>query len=199
MKINLGIYCLAAVVLAAAGGLAAAASSGTLGSTSTGSVTVTASAPPPPRLVQILNVDDLILNNSSPASSIAIYGTKSASDNFCIVETTGGSVAVQVSTNTGVAVDGLWRANAIDVSGATIRLDFRLTRDDNATTGVLGSNNPQNGSASFTTVLSAGVARASAAECTTLGDNMKMHAGIDELAANGRSYSATLTFVVTPQ
>jgi hypothetical protein len=199
MRVCLGVQCLVAVAVAGAGGVVAAATNGTLGSTTTGSVTVTVSSPPPPRLVQILNLDDLTLNNNSPASSISMYGTKTASDDFCVVETTGGSVTVQVSTNTGIGIGGLWRANATDVSGATIPLDFRLTRADNSTAGVLGANNPQNDSASYTTTLSAGVARTSAAECTALGDNMKMHAGTDTLAADGRTYSAVITFVVTPQ
>ncbi|MFN7570160.1 MAG: hypothetical protein ACK5TK_01705 [Betaproteobacteria bacterium] len=190
--------CLIAAALVFASGVAGAASNGTLGSSSTGSLNVTANAPPPPRLVQVLNLDDLTLNNSSPVPHGG-YGSKGTSDNFCVVETTGGAVSLQVAISTGPAESGLWRLNATDSSGATVPMNLVLTRPDLTTTGLSGALNPQNnGTNAFTATLGAGVARGSSSECGTLGDNMRVSLGINELAANGRTYSAIVTFVVTP-
>ncbi len=180
---------------------AGAATQGTLGNSSTGSLSVTANAPPPPRLVQVLNLADVTLNNSLGAPTYAFTAlaegavTNGTSFNFCVVETTGGNASLTLtSSNGGNNGDGSFRLVHAG-SGSFVKYKVALT-DINAGGSLLDARSDANGSSFVTTVLSS-LVRTSAAACS--GDNLRLHLGFRTLPSTGYTYTDTLTIVVSPQ
>jgi hypothetical protein len=178
---------------------AGAATQGTLGNSSSASIAVTANAPPPPRLLQVLNLADVTLNNSLGAPTYAFTAlvegavTNGTSFNFCVVETTGGNASLTLtSSNGGNNGDGSFRLVHAG-SGSFVKYKVALT-DVNAS--VLDARSDANGS-SFITTIPGSLVRTSAAACST--DHLKLHLGFRTLPSTGYTYTDTLTIVVTPQ
>ncbi|MCE2969775.1 MAG: hypothetical protein LW847_06070 [Burkholderiales bacterium] len=194
-RISVFVALTAALCMSAAG----AATQGTLGNSSSASIAVTANAPPPPRLLQVLNLADVTLNNSLGAPTYAFTAlvegavTNGTSFNFCVVETTGGNASLTLtSSNGGNNGDGSFRLVHAG-SGSFVKYKVALT-DVNAS--VLDARSDANGS-SFITTIPGSLVRTSAAACST--DHLKLHLGFRTLPSTGYTYTDTLTIVVTPQ
>jgi hypothetical protein len=184
------------LVAAAMASPAFAATDGNLGSTSQGSFTNTFTAPPPPRYVQVLNLTDTIYDNSSSGAELGpVAGEKGGTSLFCVVETTGGAMSATVTSLRPSPQQNYFQARASD--GATLSYFFRILNANNQ--GGVAEGSPQSGSSSFTFSIPGYLVRTSASDCTSLGNNMKKHVGFSTLAADGRTFTDTITITVAPQ
>jgi hypothetical protein len=99
-----------------------AASQGNLGSTSTASFSMTVQAPVIPRQVQVLNISDVTFNNDTRSERDP--GRPGATMAFCVVDTNGGSVNLNI---TNAYSDGNFNWTARTSAGEEIQFQLDLT------------------------------------------------------------------------
>ncbi|WP_153013065.1 hypothetical protein [Pseudacidovorax intermedius] len=183
---------LAFLALAAVSGIAAAATQGTLGATSTGSFTNTFNSNP--RQVQVLGLQDALVTPNS-GNAYTKYGfLPGAQDQYCVVDTGGGSVKLTFTSANGKgsssAGNGLL-AKAAD--GST--LEYVLS------TGVQGDANSVVDTSLDTTGLTVPAASTvTAASSCGAGALMKsiVVQGGAALPVGTKIYTDTVTVVATP-
>jgi hypothetical protein len=142
--------------------------------------------------VQILQISDSsIAHTSTQITDAGGFTGLGATDQFCVVNTAGGGVTVQVLSAGGAAGDGM-SFFARGGGGATIRYRLSLFYNDN-TYGLLVSQTGQN---VFT--LPAVRTAVSTTACG-LGNIKKVSVLADPLTPGTGSFSDTITFVVGPQ
>ncbi len=190
MKIRLFVV---AVLSASASLSTHAAQQGTLGATSTGSFTLTADGPAAPRLVQVLNLSDLTFNNSTRADSFA--GAPGATMRFCLVDTYGGAVQLQLSNSNGFSNPNGWKL--LSSGGDQVAYTVSVT---NANDGSLLGGLPP-ASTSFFANAPSGVAVTNSTACGV--GNIKFNAVLENPTllpetVPARSYTDTITIVATP-
>jgi hypothetical protein len=174
---------LGAALLWGAGQPAVAASQGSPGATSTGAYTLTITAPPAPRLVQITNLADVTIDqNSGPAEGRS--GSFGASNRFCIVDTSGASVTLTVTSANG------WLMRA--TTGQTVAYQFEITSPDLAT-----SFGGSADGTSFTRPIPPAHLVTSASACGI--GTLKKHAWLSALPVTGLTYNDVITMTVAPQ
>lgn len=153
------------VLLALATSPVFAAQQGSLGTTSTATYEITANGPVLPRLVQILNVSEVI-TTSTRAERVA--SSPGATASACVVDTYGGAVSLTVSNAlaNGNTADG-WVLKAS--TGDTII--FRTEVTDMSNSAIYGGF--QGGSNSFVARIPAGSTVSSSGSCGT--GTIKLH------------------------
>jgi hypothetical protein len=168
---------------------ALAASQGTAsGTSSTGNFLLTAQGPATPRTVQVLGLSDPTLTNTSRAEvDSSNPGVTTA---FCIVDTYSGSVSLTVSTGSG---SGQFQVVAGD--GTRLQYLIRITDPTNAT----NYGGDVTTATSFTRPITSGTVNNSS-NCGS--GNYKAHIRLTQFMPEtipARTYTDTVTFVVTPQ
>lgn len=164
------------------------------------SFTATAQGPALARQVQILNVSDVTITNSThPENNAGVVGVSMP---FCIVDTYVGAVNLTMTTSNPLGGFNKWVLKSGDGSGVTYVLD--LTYAD-----LTGSFTPGGSltSSSVTNLVPAGKAVASSGACGS--GNFKVHFKVyDSGGFNpaplpetlpAKTYTDTITMVVTPQ
>lgn len=182
-----------ALCLLATASLAGAATQGSLSSTSSsGTIGVTANRPVLQRQVQILGISDVTIS-STTSSELAILSGQGSTTAFCIVDTYGEALSMQVSPSAGGRAFGNW--GLIDGSGNVVRYRVTFTNASRSTTyGASGPGYP------LTVSLPAGLAVTASGSCGS--GNMKAH--FDMVSALPQTYPArastdALTLTITPQ
>jgi hypothetical protein len=172
---------------------AGAATQGTPSSTSsTGSFVFTANAPATPRLVQVLNISDVTVDNSSRAlkgPSNVPGGTMS----FCVVDTYVGTVGLSISSTNYTGTNG-WNVRA---SSDGSRLEYDVLAETPSET-TLGASSPS--AASFAVSMGPTRVVGDSSQCST--GNIRMHLNLKATMPTSlpaKSYTDTVTIVATPQ
>lgn len=127
---------------------------------STGSFVFTANGPATPRLVQVLNISDVTVDNSSRA----IKGPGSMT--FCVVDTYDGTVGLSISSTDYTAVNG-WNVRAAS-DGSRLEYDVLAETPSEST---LGASSPSG--ASFAVSLSPTWVVTDSSQCST--GNIRLH------------------------
>jgi hypothetical protein len=171
---------------------AGAVTQGTPSSTSsTGSFVFTANAPATPRLVQVLNISDITVDNSSRAlkgPSNVPGGTMS----FCVVDTYVGTVGLSISSTNYTGANG-WNVRASDGS----RLEYDVLAETPSET-TLGASSPS--AASFAVSMGPSRVVGDSSQCST--GNIRLHLNLKATMPTSlpaKSYTDTVTLVATPQ
>lgn len=193
MKVNASIAFFAAACFFAAGG-AQAATQGTASTTSsTASFTLSGTGPTPPRLVQVLNVSDTSFTNASRAETNgSAVGVTMA---FCVVDTYSGSVQMTVSSTNPAFSGNQWALKTAD--DERIGYFTRVTRAD--LTNIQDNQNfPGQNTMTFGVPSAAVVASTSSCGSGNLKVHFTLASSMPETLP-ARTYSDTITLVVTPQ
>ena len=181
------LACLAAALTLAGGGAAIAATQGALGATSTGQYTNTFGTTVV-RSVQVLNlVDTLVLNTSGGVFERYQYAT-GVVDNFCVVDTTGAAVNLHVSS----PKLGAWFDTATAADGSEMNYFLNLSRQDGSAIQRMGNG----GAEQPNYVVPAGATVTSAANCA--GGNMQKMAALMNPITNNVTFTSNVTLVATP-
>lgn len=172
---------------------AQAATQGTLGPTSSGSYVVTANGPATPAQVQVLNVSDVTLTNSSRVSWDP--SRPGVSMQFCLVQTQGGAVNLSVSSASGSDSQG-WLLKTANNESVTYVADLYSVSPETRLGGSVG------GSSNYLVNVAAGVAVTSSATCGAgnLRSDIRLvnQAGMPQTFP-ARTYTDTITIVASPQ
>lgn len=180
--------CALALAGAALSGAALAATQGSPSTTSsTGNFAVTATSPATPRQVQVLNISDIAVNNSTRADDDP--SRPGATMAFCLVDSYGGTVALAATTaNT---PSGSWQLRSADASAVGYEIVFR-PMDNSSVYGTTGAastlaiSNPAR--VSSTALCGGGTIKAQVHLFGNIPDSFPI-----------KTYSDTVTLVLTPQ
>jgi hypothetical protein len=171
---------------------AMAANQGQLGSTSTADFGITAQGPVLPRQVQILNVVDMTLTNSTRSEVDATY--PGATMYFCAIDTYSGAMSITVTSANGASANPVSRWLLKTTSNDLLDYTARLALASN--NNIIG--NTQSGN-SFTATVTAGYTVSGAGACGS--GNLKFHVNLDTAMPQtfpARNYIDTVTMVASP-
>jgi hypothetical protein len=173
---------------------AIAATQGSLGSSSAATLVVTANGPATPRLVQVLDVEDATLTNSTQSERSP--STPGVTMTFCVVDTYAGAVNLRVSNDpvNGTSSSG-WLLKAASGSATIPFVPEIMNPSISALYGAFNESN------SFNAGITAGQTVSNAAACGA--GNVKLHISLPvgqtlPETVGGTTYTTTVTMIATP-